>query len=69
MFGFVAFNPLSPHFEGTRFHLASHELPNLILFDSELKFDGFKRRTVLPGHLHYPIDLTVSKLPFHFSKT
>lgn len=50
--GFATCNTLPPHFEAAGFHVGSHQLNGLRFIQAELKFDGFKRRSVFPSHLY-----------------
>ena len=44
-------DPLSPHFEGGRFHVLTHQVDDSGLIQAKLGLDRLKGRTVFPRHL------------------
>tara|TARA_B100000745_G_scaffold141290_1_gene92303 strand:- start:46576 stop:46866 length:291 start_codon:yes stop_codon:yes gene_type:complete len=52
VFGFSASDTFTPHFETTGFHAGAHQLNGLRFIQTKLKFDGFKWRSIFPGHFY-----------------
>lgn len=50
--GFATSDTFPPHSEAAGFHVGSHQLDGLRFIQTELKLDGFKRRSVFPGHFY-----------------
>lgn len=55
MLGTSASHSFSPVPERTWMHVPSHEFADLIFLQTELKFNGFERGTIFPGHFDQPV--------------
>jgi len=55
--GLSSRDTLSPHAEARSLHFSAHQLDDLLLTQSELEFDRFKRRPVFPSHFDDPVDV------------
>ncbi len=56
----------SPKFETRFFQFRAHQFNYLRFADSELKFYGFKRRSVFPRHFNDSVDLFYVEVFIHF---
>lgn len=45
-------------------HLAAHHFDHFGLAQAELRLDGIKRGSILPGHFNNPIEIAISQLIF-----
>ena len=66
MFGAPALHSSTPHTPRTGLHLMAHQRDSFGFRYAKLVFDGIERRSILPGHFHDAINLSLGKILRYF---